>query len=176
MRKPPTREGQVWLQQYTFAFMRWASSSYADVPALAQATTALASLLERCPDYAPEVERIASIACFASRRGQVSGPIVRLSRVGLEAGAMAPAEGRVSSASAILLLSLAEAEFHAGHRLEGLDALRRLERRLRESTVPDPIEPWIAARMQAFFGELHELGLEDAQARKAYDTNSRSLI
>ena len=114
MRKRPPREAEVWLLQYTSAFKRWAGSAYHDAGALAEAANALQSLLERCPDYAPEIERLASIACFASRRGNVPHLIAKLAKSGIEAGTLVVGEERSSKSSAILLLSLAEAELIAG--------------------------------------------------------------
>jgi CHAT domain-containing protein len=170
MRKPPTREAEVWLVQYTSAFSRWAGSAFQDVGSLAEAANALQSLLERCPDYAPEIECLASIACFASRRGNVPHLIATLATTGLEAGAMVVGDEHSSKPSAILLLSLAEAERIAERRLEGLEALRRLKNRLDASPVSDALGPWISARLHVLLGELHELGLELELARQAYAT------
>ncbi len=167
MRKPPTKEAEVWLVQYTAAFRRWAGSAYHDVGSLAEAADALQLLLERCPDCAPEIERLASIACFASRRGNVPHLIMKLAKCGLEAAAMVVGEKRSSKPSAILLLSLAEAELIAERRLEGLEALRRLKSRLDAAPVDDALGPWIIGRMHVLLGGLHELGLEQEQSRHA---------
>ena len=144
-----------------------ANDEQPDTGALAEAANALQSLLERCPDYAPEIERLASIACFASRRGNVPHLIAKLAKSGIEAGTLVVGEERSSKSSAILLLSLAEAELIAERRLEGLDALRRLKSRLDASPVEDALGPWITARMHVLLGGLHELGLEQEQARPA---------
>ena len=64
-----SKEAWVWTNRYRESFARWAQSAYADTEALDDATMSLRSLLERCPDRAVDVERIASVACFASRRG-----------------------------------------------------------------------------------------------------------
>ena len=150
------------------SFARWAQSSYADTAALDEAATALKYLLERCPDYAAEVERLASLACFTSRRGNVPELIARLAQCGLEAGALAAGQVRSSIAPAILLLSLAEAELHAERRLAGLDALWHLKQQLTAWPMDEPLAGWIKGRMHALFGSLHELGLEMEQARQAY--------
>jgi hypothetical protein len=168
MRESHSAEGAVWLSRYRECFARWARSGFADRDSLDEAVRALRSLLERCPERAAEVERIAAVACFASRRGQVPQAIASLAQCGLEAGAMAGTEERPGPAASILLLSLAEAELHAERRLDGLDALRRLERRLSRAKPGDALSGWSRGRMQALLAELHELGREEEQARAAY--------
>ena len=168
MRKSASMEATVWLARYREFFSLWAASGYADVEALNEATTALRSLLERSPEHAAEVEQIAAVACFASRRGQVPQAIASLAKCGLEADSMAAPEARPRHAAAILLLSLAEAELHAQRRMAGLDALRRLERRLGQAKADDVFSCWIRGRMHALLAELHELGREQEQARTAH--------
>ena len=68
MNESSSREAWVWTTRYRESFSRWALSAYADTDALDDATLSLRSLLERCPDRAADVERIASVACFSSRR------------------------------------------------------------------------------------------------------------
>jgi CHAT domain-containing protein len=168
MRKSASMEAQVWLGRYRECFSRWAASGYDDVDALEEAAKSLRSLLERSPDHAADVARIAAVACFASRRGQVPHAIASLAKCGLEADNLAAPEERPAHSAAILLLSLAEAELHAQRRLAGLDALRRLERRLGEANADDAFERWIRGRMHELLAELHELGREQEQAHTAH--------
>jgi hypothetical protein len=163
-------EARVWIGRYRECFGRWASSAYADTDALAEAVKALRSLLERCPDLAADVERIAAVACFASRRGNVPQAIANLAQCGLEADMLVPPEQQSIDAPAILLLSLAEAELHAQRRLPGLDALLRLERRLELAPADDVFARWVRSRMHLLLADLHELGREEEQARAAYST------
>jgi len=175
MRTPPTIEGRVWLQKYSNAFLQWAQSGNTDKSAFAEAAAALRSLLERCPDYAAEVAQIASVACFVSRRADARDLIVKLAECGLEADGLVAEAGQSSNAAALLLLSMAEAELHAERRLSGLDALKRLQRRIDGARETDPLELWIKGRMHVLLGELHELGLEEEQARSAYRAASQEI-
>lgn len=168
MREPSTLQAQLWLDQYWQCFGRWAQSGMRDADALQQAAAALRALLLRCPEQAANVERIAAIACFASRRSPALRAIADLARCGLQAADMAADAGSARHAPAILLLALAEAELHARRRSAGLEALRRLERRLSTEQSDDAFRDWVRGRTQALLGDLHELGREEAQARDAY--------
>ena len=176
MREPISLQAQLWLNQYWQHFGRWAESGMRDTEALQEAAAALRALLLRCPGKAADVERIAAIACFASRRSPALRAVADLARCGLQAANMATETEAPRHAPAILLLALAEAELHARRRAAGLEALRRLERRLATAGDGDAFSGWIRGRTQALLGDLHELGREEARSRDSYAAALKEIM
>ncbi len=168
MRTPPTRSGEVWLLKHVEAYGRWAAAGGRDAAALAKSVDAVRTLLERCPDYAPEVELLAAITCHVGRRSGLVDLIVRMSAVGAEAGLLADDADRVPGAGEVMLLGRAEAELHADRRVAGLMTLARIDRGARARRGGDPMSAWIRARTRFLQGGLHELALEDALAHAAF--------
>ncbi len=173
---PRSLEGQVWLQRFNSSLQSWIESGRSRDDLLVEAAQSLEHLLERAPDYARQVHRIALTACFNARMAAGPDAVAALARVGVLADPFLSDDDPESGAARVLLhLYQAEADLRRQARFDGYEAVGRAGALLEEIEVAGSARPYVTGFRWHLQGSLAELALDNRQAARAYERAADAL-
>jgi hypothetical protein len=169
VRRPLSKAGNVWLDQYFGAIQRQFTSHGRDREAIRDAAQALSALLDREPDYAREVRQLALQCATGTYNMADAEDIAALARVAIDAELMSPDLVAEPTPTLLLLSYQADAERLAGQRLQGLATLDRLGTRRGKDQPGDPLHEFVRAREALVRAELNERDRELELAAQGFE-------